>query len=191
MDNLLPYQNLSLDDMQGEIWKDIKGYDGYYQVSNFGRIKSLSREILKKRGCFKTKSRILKQCVINGYCYAFISFNKKKMTYTAHRLVANYFIYKKYNKPQVNHIDSNKLNNIFKNLEWVSARENECHKQSKNKNNTSIYTGVSFNLQSKKWRSTINFNKKFIFLGYFNTQEEAYQARCDYEKNNYIENKYL
>lgn len=177
--------------MEGEIWKDIQGYDGYYQLSNSGRVKSLSREILKKRGCFKTKSKILKQCVVNGYCYASISFNRKKMTYTVHRLVANHFIYNKHNKPQVNHIDANKLNNIFKNLEWVSARENECHKQSKNKNNTSIFTGVSFNLQSKKWRSKINFNKKFIFLGYFNTQEEAYQARCDYKKNNNIENRYL
>ena len=191
MDNLLPYQNFSLEDMEGEIWKDIEGYDGYYQISNLGRVKSLSREIYNKRGYFKTKDKILKQCVIKYYCYTFISYNGEKNTYTVHRLVAKYFIDNIHNKPQVNHKNSNSSDNRIENLEWVSARENECHKQSKNKNNTSIYTGVSFNLHSKKWRSTINFNKKFIFLGYFNTQEEAYQARCDYEKNNNIENKYL
>jgi hypothetical protein len=191
MDKLLPHQNLCLDDIQGEIWKDIKGYEGYYQISSFGRIKSLSREIYNNRGYFKTKIKILKQFVIKDYCYISISYNQKKYTYTVHRLVAKYFIDNIHNKPQVNHKNSNSSDNRIENLEWVSSRENECHKQSKNKNNTSVYTGVTFNLQTKKWRSSINFNKKFIFLGYFNTQKEAYKARCDFEKNNNVENKYL
>lgn len=192
MDNLLPHQNLSIEDMEGEIWKDIEGFDGYYQISSLGRVKSLSREIYNKRGYFfKTKSKILKQCVIKYYCYTSISYNGGKKAYTVHRLVAKCFINNKHNKPQVNHKNLNSSDNRIENLEWVSARENECHKQLKNKNNTSIYTGVNFNLHSKKWRSGINVNKKFIFLGYFNTQEEAYQRRCEYEKANNIENKYL
>lgn len=188
MNNLLPHQNLSLDDMEEEIWKDIEGYDGCYQISSLGRVKSLNREVCNKKRF--QKSKILKQSIINGYCYQSISFNGRKRTYTVHRLVAIYFIDNENNKPQVNHIDCDKINNNFQNLEWVNSRENECHKQL-SKKNTSLYTGVNFNKDAKKWRSGININKKFIFLGYFNTEKEAYQSRCEYEKNKNIENKYL
>jgi hypothetical protein len=194
MDNLLPHQNFSLEDIEGEIWKDIEGLNGYYQISSFGRIKSLSRMIITSRSR-TTKERILKVRITKyGYINITITFNAKQYVLIVHRLVAQHFINNLKNKREINHIDSVKLNNSVENLEWVSCLENECHKNiSEKKKLTSKYIGVSLNkdIKTKKWRSQIKINKKTIYLGSFKTEEEAYQARCDYEKANNIENKYL
>jgi hypothetical protein len=193
MDKSLPHQNLSLDDMQGEVWKDIQGYDGYYQVSNFGRIKSLSRLVWNGFSNHLTKDKIRKSVVSkDGYTYVKILFKKKSMKFRVHRLVALHFIDNPNNKLEVNHIDSIRLNNNVKNLEWVSKSENQCHSKI-NKKTTSKYVGVCLNKNFKTnvWISQIRINNKNIYLGIFKTEEEAYQVRCDYEKNNNIENKYL
>lgn len=193
MNNLLPHKNLSLDDMEGEIWKDIQGYDGYYQVSNLGRVKSLSRLIWNGFSNHLTKDKIRKPVVSkDGYTYVKILFKKKSMKFRVHRLVALHFIDNPNNKLEVNHIDSIRLNNNVKNLEWVSKSENQCHSKI-NKKTTSKYVGVTFNknFKTNAWISQIGINNKNIYLGVYKTEEEAYQARCDYEKNNKIENKYL
>ena len=192
MDNLLPHKNLSIEDMDGEIWKDIEGFEGYYQISNFGRVKSLSRIVIDSKRNIKEK--ILKVRITKyGYINITISFNRKQYSFIIHRLVAHYFIDNPKNKREVNHINSIKLNNSDKNLEWTSSLENECHKNILRKENlTSKYIGVSLSKNlGKKWRSQIKINQKSIHLVMFNTEEEAYQARCEYEKNNNIENKYL
>lgn len=193
MNNLLPHQNFSLEDMDGEIWKDIEGYDGYYQISNLGRVKSLSRVVFNNFIYRTTRNRILKPVVNKyGYIKSLLSFNNKRINFQVHRLVALHFINNSKNKSQVNHIDSNKLNNNVKNLEWVSKIENQCHRFI-NKKTTSIYVGVYFDKNNKNYpyRSQIQINKKHIVLGCFKTEEEAYQRRCEYEKANKIENKYL
>ena len=74
MDNLLPHKNLSLEDMDGEIWKDIEGFEGYYQISNFGRVKSLSRIVIDSKRNIKEK--ILK-VRITKYGYINITINVK------------------------------------------------------------------------------------------------------------------
>jgi hypothetical protein len=107
-----------------------------------------------------------------------------------HRLVALHFINNLNNKTDVNHIDFNKLNNNLKNLEWTSHLENISH-YNLNRRCSSNCTGVSLNKKSNKWNSTIKINNKRFHLGSFKTEEEAYKARCDYEKANNIENKYL
>lgn len=114
-----------------EIWKDIKGYDGLYQVSSFGRVKRIDKEIIvitPHKGTFiKTwKGKILKP--INGI-YLSVDLCKKNQTKrrNIHRLVAETFIPNIKNKPQVNHIDGNKHNNNVSNLEWVSSSENGIH----------------------------------------------------------------
>lgn len=105
-----------------EIWKDIKGFEDKYQVSNLGRIKSLK----DKNG--KYREKILKQCITQkGYLSIYLSLESKKYTYTIHRLVAQTFIPNTENKPQVNHIDGNKTNNRVDNLEWVTNQENSNH----------------------------------------------------------------
>lgn len=170
MDNLLPHQNLSLDDMEGEIWKDIQSYDGYYQISNLGRVKSLRRLIWNGFSNHLTKDKIRKLVVNNyGYTYVKISFNKKSIKFSVHRLVALHFIDNPKNKLEVNHIDSIRLNNNVKNLEWVSKSENQCHSKI-TKKTTSKYIGVCFNKNFKTnvWISQIRINNKNIGTYPFN-----------------------
>ena len=100
-----------------EIWKDKKDYEGHYQVSNWGRIKSI------KFG----KERILKQNIRCGYYYVNLYKNNIKKQYPVHRLVAEVFIDNPDNLPQVNHKDENKTNNNVDNLEWCSVLYNNTY----------------------------------------------------------------
>jgi hypothetical protein len=111
-----------------EIWKPIKGYEGYYEVSNLGEVKSLSR---KREGNGKKgiiKERVLKNTK-NGDGYLCVKFYKKgtKTTHKVHRLVAETFIKKVKGKSFINHKDGNKLNNDMENLEWCTFSENIRH----------------------------------------------------------------
>ena len=98
-----------------EIWRDIDGYEGLYQISDKGRVKSL------KYG----KERILRPGIDGSGYYFIILYNDSvSKHFKLHRLVAQTFIPNLYNKPQVNHLDENKLNNSVNNLEWATAKEN-------------------------------------------------------------------
>ena len=116
--------------MNKEIWKDIPNYEGLYQVSNLGRIKSLQR----KQYCPKTnkiniikKERILKQHNSKGYNFVILYKNNNIKNNLVHRLVANAFIDNFKNYSYINHIDGNKSNNKVENLEWCTASENTKH----------------------------------------------------------------
>lgn len=111
-----------------EIWKDVKGFEQGYQISNLGRIKSKSRIVnygIKKA---LRPSKILKtRKGKTGYYYTVFSLGKIRKTVKPHRLVAEHFISNPENKPQVNHKDGDKSNNIISNLEWNTAKENVKH----------------------------------------------------------------
>lgn len=108
-----------------EIWKDIIGYEGHYQVSNLGNVKRLERKDSLGR---KLKEKVLKERVnLNGYHYALLSLNGSAHNKLVHRLVAIAFIPNPHNYPQVNHIDENPSNNCITNLEWVSPKQNANH----------------------------------------------------------------
>lgn len=111
-----------------EIWKDIKGYEGLYQVSNLGNVKSLAKIIHMKKYDKKTEDKILKLDLNKrGYLYIALCKNAKYKKFRVNRLVAETFIPNPKNLPQVNHIDRNVLNNNVNNLEWCTNIENMKH----------------------------------------------------------------
>lgn len=112
-----------------EEWKDIAGYEGFYQVSNQGRVKSLDRYVNAKLGSEMMKKGVLMklQSSHKGYSTVILHKNCKSKTQQVHRLVAMAFIPNPLNKPQVNHIDCDKKNNRPENLEWAAQDENMAH----------------------------------------------------------------
>lgn len=108
---------LTLDDLDGEVWKPIADYQGRYYVSNYGRVKSL----------YKGNIRILKPRLFGTYLFVSFCVRGKKDYPFIHRLVAENFLASTCNKTHVNHVDGVKFNNFVSNLEWVTASENTRH----------------------------------------------------------------
>lgn len=111
--------------MNKEIWKDISGYEGLYQVSNLGRVKRLEWKRFSLGKWQTIKEKILKQTIsTTGYWHISLNKNGKHYTYKVHRLVAEAFIPNPDNLPCINHKDNNPLNNNVKNLEWCTYKYN-------------------------------------------------------------------
>ena len=118
--------------MSEEVWKDIEKYEGLYQVSNIGRVRSLDRlKATRNRHKIiqaKIKGQLLKPSINgDGYYQVTLSKNDEHLITRIHRLVAQTFIPNKDNKTQVNHINGNKLDNRVENLEWCTCKENILH----------------------------------------------------------------
>lgn len=147
-----------------EVWKPVVGYEGIYEVSNLGRVKS-----------FKFKNEvILKPQIRTGYYSVRLYNYNKYQNIKIHQLVAMSFLGYIRNGLQdivVDHIDDNKLNNNILNLQLITQRLNS----SKSRTNNSGYTGV-YKIKNNKFRSSIKINSKYIHIGYFNTKEEAHLA---------------
>ena len=116
------YKNLSLKDLEGEVWKDIPNYEGLYQVSNLGRVKSLDRIISFKNSSKRVKGTMLAQYLNFGYCQ--VSLGRKGKKHRVHRIVAEAFIPNPHDYPIINHKDENKKNNRVDNLEWCNYAYN-------------------------------------------------------------------
>ena len=154
-----------------EEFRDIKGYEGLYQISNLGRVKSLAR--LDSAG-HNLKGRILKPANGNkGYAYVVLSKDSSKKTISVHRLVAIAFLEHKpngYKGLYVNHIDFDRTNNNVTNLEIITARENGNKKHLKS---SSKYTGVAWHKSANKWMAKIYINGKQEYLGLFKCEIAA------------------
>lgn len=109
-----------------EVWKDIKGFEGLYQVSNIGRVKSLSRVVRANTcGSREMSTKILSNCKSScGYDFVVLSKNGKHYNKSIHRLVAETFIPNPNKYREVNHKDENKRNNGVANLEWCDRKYN-------------------------------------------------------------------
>lgn len=114
-----------------EIWKPINGYEQSYEVSNFGNVRSLDREIIINNKVWRLKGKQLKKRIeSHGYLAVVLFSGSKRNSQKIHRLVANAFIDNPYNKNEVNHINLIKDDNRVENLEWVTRKENMQHASS-------------------------------------------------------------
>lgn len=139
-----------------EIWKDIPGYEGHYQVSNLGRVKSNTHSNHKK-------TKILKNIPRNGYLSVILCNEKSKKNVFVHRLVAQCFVPNPENKPIVNHIDGNKSNSCADNLEWCTHKENTQH---------AIINGLMFN--GKRYSKVIyQFDQNGIIVNTWDSVKSA------------------
>jgi hypothetical protein len=163
-----------------EIWKDIPGFEGVYQVSNKGNVKRLYNSY------HKAQEHILKPGLSGGnkdgerYLYVNLCYQNKKKPYYIHRLVAECFLPNQNNKPQVDHINQNKMNNHLSNLRWVSRSENHLNKT--HKLSSSGYRYIRF--INNRYNFRISRRKdgkvKDIVSQTFPTLAEAIQARDEY-----------
>jgi hypothetical protein len=156
-----------------EVWYDIPNFAGYYQVSNYGNVKSLSRVVLNKGiHPFKSKEKLLKPTK-DGWGYLSVKLRKENKNFNikCHQLVAIAFLGHKINgvKIVVDHVDNNKLNNHVSNLQLVSNRVNT----SKDRKSLSKYIGVSFRKKENKWTANIRLDGKNKNLGFYNNEEDA------------------
>lgn len=140
-----------------EIWKDIKGYEGLYQISNLGRVKSL-------RG----KQKILKHNERQGYPIVQLSNKMERHSYQIHRLVAEAFIPNPYNYKFINHKDENRKNYSIDNLEWCDSKYNVLYSRRKMycKPNREDFIGDNLKYIRKKKVSTIKNGKRYTYLFY-------------------------
>ncbi len=111
-----------------EVWKDIKGYEGMYQISNFGNVKSLERMVQNGKRMYRRKERLLALSTKwNRRKEVSLSLDKVKSYFLVHRLVAFAFLGDPPPRYEVNHKDGNPQNNVVDNLEWVSRSYNNHH----------------------------------------------------------------
>lgn len=147
-----------------EIWKDIEGLGGYYQISNLGRVKSVSRIVMRKSTPMRVKERILKPYMNGGYAQYLCMYEGKGYDIFAHREVAKAFIPNPYNLPCVNHKDENPSNNHVDNLEWCTYSYNLS------------YNGLAVKRMISKRLPILQYSKSGEFIREWSHAREAAEA---------------
>lgn len=149
-----------------EIWKTINGYENFYEVSNYGRVRSLDRIVYfkNKKGSRAYKGKILKQKYHNGYAMVNLNKNKNMEVKYIHRLVAEAFLPNPKNFPCVNHIDGVKSNNHVENLEWCTYSENNKYALLNNLRTNNI-NGLLLNNKKNSIKVACYKDDKIIHIG--------------------------
>lgn len=146
-------QNMSDQDKFIEVWKDIPGFEGVYQVSNFGRVKSLERIIKWKNSTTTIKEKILKPNISSDHCYVTLCYCGVHRRYLVHRLVAEAFIPNPNGYTVVHHKDENPENNVVENLSWMDKSDHHAlHNKDKGKK---VYQFTLDDKLVKVWPSTM------------------------------------
>lgn len=141
---------------ENEIWKDIKDFEGLYQISSLGRVKSLERitiDYMHTNGVHKKERILAPKICAAGYKVVCLSKKHKNYHKLVHRMVAQAFVPNPENLPVVNHKDENKQNNIIQNLEWCSHKYNLCY------NNLHIRR-----IKKTKRTNTVRYGKKITII---------------------------
>ena len=175
-----------------EVWKDIDGYNGKYQVSNFGRVKKLQHEYTDTHG--SGRHRIIDAHIVTasvakvGYYMVDLYFNGRRKRCYVHRLVAQAFIPNPYDLPQVNHKDENKLNNAITNLEWCTPGYNVRYGNGRTKSvitrrKNGTYENISEAARkhlsdSMKGKKKSALHRQHISEGRKRMFEERYKNQC-------------
>lgn len=161
-----------------EIWKNVVGYEGLYQVSNLGNVRSLDRIVFNKgsnKYC-KTKGKVLSINKTNGRDYKVVSLSDgiKSKNYYTHRLVAIAFIKNTNNYDQINHKDENKSNNSVNNLEWCNCKYNLSYGTARER----ISKKLLNNKKTSKPISSHDRNTMELIVVYPSISEASRQLKC-------------
>ena len=166
------------EDTVEEVWAEIPNYEGYYEVSNMGRVRSLDRYVTRYSQKMFIKGKLLSIC-INRTSRPYVQFYKlsKFKNYEVHQLVCMAFLGHdpKHSNLVVDHINNDKLDNRLCNLQVITKRLN-LSKDRKRKDSRNKFTGVSLNPINGRWRAKIVTNNISRSLGSFATEEEAYNT---------------
>lgn len=151
-----------------EVFVPVKGYEGLYEISNTGLVKSFIKSN-RRKGDYLTN--VLAPV---GYYVTALSKDKKSKNVYIHRLLAEAFIENPNNYPFIDHINGNKQDNSISNLRWCTKKQNERFNNKINKNKSSKYVGVCYDKHWGKWKASLNINGKTKNLGTYKTEHEAY-----------------
>ena len=161
-----------------EIFVPIKDYEGLYEISNFGRVKSCAKTWIGGKGAIRRKGETIMKNSFKGNGYLGLKLCDMGIgkTIQTHILVWEHFGEGKRNgfEIQVDHIDEDKLNNRIDNLQLLTARENSV-KYRKTQETSSKYTGVNWETRDKIWKAHIEINGKSKHLGLFINEEDAHR----------------
>lgn len=177
--NLSVVVDLIFNKMEQEVWKAVAGFEGLYEVSSLGNVKSIPHMATNCLGSFMTKERILKGSLSRGYPHVFLSKGGAKKSVIIHQLMAIAFMN---HVPSghimvIDHINGIMIDNRVENLRIVTSRFNNSEGYRKDRVSlSSKYSGVYWNKECKKWHSQIVINGRKKYLGQFKDEIDASNA---------------
>ena len=160
-----------------EIWKDVPEYEGMYQASNFGKIKSLERSVNNNGGERVLPEKIMSQRSFTrkGRTYLTVNLSKygRRKTFRVHVLIAKTFLGRRPDKFVIDHINNIPTDNRASNLQYITSRENTSKDR---KGGTSRFAGVHWCKAKRKWKANIRIDGKRVNLGSYDNENEAGMA---------------